>query len=141
MEQGRGEDSKEPMESDPDYESGENTTSPKMENTLDILGSLTRTLHQLSAVTGLSRDVELPRYDGSYEAQSFFTNYDAQADRTQLQYSTRLRKSPNLLQAPLRVTNTRAGGSKRNSGPIHEETRGAPKVPLEDLIRANAERT
>ncbi|UYV66843.1 hypothetical protein LAZ67_4003055 [Cordylochernes scorpioides] len=34
MEQGREEDSKESMESDPDYESGENTTSPRMENTL-----------------------------------------------------------------------------------------------------------
>ncbi|UYV77415.1 hypothetical protein LAZ67_15000946 [Cordylochernes scorpioides] len=128
MEQGREEDSKEPMKTDPDYESGENTTFPKKENTLgrtqeivpsqedvtppppvsDVLGRLTTTLHQLSAVTGLSRDVELPRYDGSYEAQSFFTNYDAQADWAQLQYSTRLRKPPNLLQAPLRVTNTRA---------------------------------
>ncbi|UYV65035.1 K02A2.6-like [Cordylochernes scorpioides] len=116
------------MESDPDSESGENTTFPKKETTLgrtqevppnhedvtppppvsDVLGRLTRTLHQLSAVTGLSRDVKLPRYDGSYEAQSFFTNYDAQADRAQLQYSTRLRKPANLLQAPLRVTNTRA---------------------------------
>ncbi|UYV67884.1 hypothetical protein LAZ67_5002380 [Cordylochernes scorpioides] len=86
MEQGREEDPKEPMESDPDYESGENTTFPKLENTLgrtgevtpshegatpppavsDVLGSLTRTLHQLSAVTGLSRDVGLPRYNGSY---------------------------------------------------------------------------
>ncbi|UYV78683.1 hypothetical protein LAZ67_16002377 [Cordylochernes scorpioides] len=34
MEQGREEDSKEHTESDPDYESGENTTFPKMENTL-----------------------------------------------------------------------------------------------------------
>ncbi|UYV74952.1 hypothetical protein LAZ67_12001886 [Cordylochernes scorpioides] len=128
MEQGREEDPKEPMESDPDSESGENTTFPKKETTLgrtqevppshedatppppvsDVLGRLTRTLHQLSAVTGLSRDVKLPRHDGSYEAQSFFTNYDAQADRAQLQYSTRLRKPPDLLQAPLRVTNTRA---------------------------------
>ncbi|UYV84607.1 K02A2.6-like [Cordylochernes scorpioides] len=74
----------------------------------DVLGRLTKTLHQLSAVTGLSREVELPRYDGSYEAQSFFDNYDDQADRAQLQYSTRLRKPANLLQAPLRVTNTRA---------------------------------
>ncbi|UYV82144.1 hypothetical protein LAZ67_21001123 [Cordylochernes scorpioides] len=125
---GREEDSKEPMKTDTDYESGENTTFPKLENTLgrtqeiapsqedvtppppvsDVLGRLTRTRHQLSAVTGLSRDVKLPRYDGSYEAQSFFTNYDAQADRAQLQYSTRLRKPPNLLQAPLRVTHTRA---------------------------------
>ncbi|UYV60499.1 hypothetical protein LAZ67_1001330 [Cordylochernes scorpioides] len=128
MEQGREENPKEPMESDPDSESGGSTTFPKKENTLgrteeiapgqedvtppplvsDVLGRLTTTLHQLSAMTGLSRDVELPRYDGSYEAQSFFTNYDAQADRAQLQYSTRLRKPPNLLQAPLRVTNTRA---------------------------------
>ncbi|UYV75068.1 hypothetical protein LAZ67_12002331 [Cordylochernes scorpioides] len=118
MEQGREEDPKEPMESDPDYESGENTTFPKLENTLgrtevvppshegatpppavsDVLGSLTRTLHQLSAVTGLSRDVELPRYDGSYEALSFFDNYDAQADLAQLQYTERLRRLPNLLQ-------------------------------------------
>ncbi|UYV73927.1 hypothetical protein LAZ67_11001490 [Cordylochernes scorpioides] len=128
MEQGREEDPKEPMESDPDSESGENTTFPKKETTLgrtqevppshedamppppvsDVLGSLARTLYQLSSATGLSRDVELPRYDSSYEAQSFFTNYDAQADRAQLQYSTRLRKPPDLLQAPLRVTNTRA---------------------------------
>ncbi|UYV76764.1 hypothetical protein LAZ67_14001975 [Cordylochernes scorpioides] len=130
MVQGREEDPKEPMESDPDSESGENTTFPKKETTLgrtqeippnhedvtppppvsDVLGRLTTTLHQLSAVTGLSRNVELPRYNGSYEAQSFFTNYDAQADRAQLQYSTRLRKPLNLLHAPLRVINTRADG-------------------------------
>ncbi|UYV64827.1 TIGD6 [Cordylochernes scorpioides] len=36
MEQGREEVSKEPMESNPDYESGENTTFPKMENTLGL---------------------------------------------------------------------------------------------------------
>ncbi|UYV82499.1 GPRNPR2 [Cordylochernes scorpioides] len=126
MEQGREEESKEPMKTDPDYESGDNPTFPKKENTLgrtqeivssqedvtppppvsDVLGRLTTTLHQLSAVTGHRE--RWNRYDGSYEAQSFFTNYDAQADRAQLQYSTRLRKPPNLLQAPLRVTNTRA---------------------------------
>ncbi|UYV78287.1 hypothetical protein LAZ67_16000844 [Cordylochernes scorpioides] len=105
MEQGREENPKEPMESDPDSESGENTF-PKKENTLDVRGRLTTTLHQLSAVTGHRE--RWNRYDGSYEAQSFFTNYDAQADRAQLQYSTRLRKPANLLQAPLRVTNTRA---------------------------------
>ncbi|UYV61630.1 hypothetical protein LAZ67_1005654, partial [Cordylochernes scorpioides] len=113
------------MESDPDSESGENTI-PKKETTLgrtqeivpgqedvtppppvsDVLGRLTTTLPQLSAVTGHRE--RWNRYDGSYEAQSFFTNYDAQADRAQLQYSTRLRKPANLLQAPLRVTNTRA---------------------------------
>ncbi|UYV65933.1 hypothetical protein LAZ67_3005915 [Cordylochernes scorpioides] len=118
MEQEREVDSKENMESEPDYESGENTTFPKIENTLgrtqevapsqedappppvasDVLGSLARTLHQLSAANGLSREVELPRYDGSYEAQSFFDNYDAQADRAQLQYTERLRRLPNLLQ-------------------------------------------
>ncbi|UYV80173.1 hypothetical protein LAZ67_18001880 [Cordylochernes scorpioides] len=125
MEQGREEDPKEPMESDPDSESGENTF-PKKENTLgrtqevppgqedvtppppvsDVLGRSTTTLHQLSAVTGHRE--RWNRYDGSYEAQSFFTNYDAQADRAQLQYSTSLKKPPDLLQAPLRVTNTRA---------------------------------
>ncbi|UYV63735.1 hypothetical protein LAZ67_2005461 [Cordylochernes scorpioides] len=35
-------------------------------------------------------------------------HYDAQADRAQLEYTESLRKPPNLLQAPLRVTNTRA---------------------------------
>ncbi|UYV76476.1 hypothetical protein LAZ67_14000507 [Cordylochernes scorpioides] len=106
------------MESDPDSESGENTTIPKKETTLgrtqevppgqedvtppppvsDVLGSLARTIYQLSSATGLSRDVELPRYDGSYEAQSFFDNYDAQADLAQLHYTDRLRRLPNLLQ-------------------------------------------
>ncbi|UYV80572.1 hypothetical protein LAZ67_19000747, partial [Cordylochernes scorpioides] len=125
MEQGREEDSKEPMKTDTDYESGESTTFTKKETTLgrtqeivpsqedvtppppvsDVLGRLTTTLHQLSAVTGHRE--RWNRYDGSYEAQSYFTNYDAQADRYQLQYSTRLRKPPDLLQAPLRVTNTR----------------------------------
>ncbi|UYV73302.1 K02A2.6-like [Cordylochernes scorpioides] len=166
MEQGREEDSKEPMKSDPDYESGENTTFPKKETTLgrtqevppshedvtppppvsDVLGRLTTTLHQLSAVTGLSRNVELPRYDGSYEAQSFFTNYDAQADRAQLQYSTRLRKPPNLLQAPLRVTNTRAYAwafpSKSTSTLTYIQTlkkvlqQGSPKRLLSDRAPA-----
>ncbi|UYV79930.1 hypothetical protein LAZ67_18001125, partial [Cordylochernes scorpioides] len=126
MEQGREENPKEPMESDPDSESGGSPTFPKKETTFgktqeivpgqedvtppplvsDVLGRLTTTLHQLSAVTGHRE--RWNRYDGSYEAQSYFTNYDAQADRYQLQYSTRLRKPPNLLQAPLRVTNTRA---------------------------------
>ncbi|UYV61734.1 K02A2.6-like [Cordylochernes scorpioides] len=121
MEQGREENPKEPMESDPDYESGENPTFPKKENTLgrtqeivpsqedvtppppvsDVLGSLARTIYQLSSATGLSRDVELPRYDGSYEAQSFFDNYDAQADLAQLHYTDRLRRLPNLLQESL----------------------------------------
>ncbi|UYV80538.1 hypothetical protein LAZ67_19000508 [Cordylochernes scorpioides] len=64
----------------------------------DVLGSLARTIYQLSSATGLSRDVELPRYDGSYEAQSFFDNYDAQADLAQLHYTDRLRRLPNLLQ-------------------------------------------
>ncbi|UYV77666.1 hypothetical protein LAZ67_15001851 [Cordylochernes scorpioides] len=67
----------------------------------DVLGSLARTLHQLSSATGLSREVELLRYDGSYEAQSFFDNYDAQADLAQLQYTERLRRLPNLLQESL----------------------------------------
>ncbi|UYV72745.1 hypothetical protein LAZ67_10000491 [Cordylochernes scorpioides] len=118
MEQGREENPKEPMESDPDSESGENNTFPKKENTLgrteeiapgqedvtppppvsDVLGSLARTIYQLSSATGLSRDVELPRYDGSYEAQSFFDNYDAQSDLAQLHYTERLRRLPNLLQ-------------------------------------------
>ncbi|UYV79134.1 KCNMA1 [Cordylochernes scorpioides] len=118
MEQGREANPKEPMESDPDSESGENTTIPKKETTLgrtqevppshedatppppvsDVLGSLARTIYQLSSATGLSRDVELSRYDGSYEAQSFFDNYDAQADLAQLHYTDRLRRLPNLLQ-------------------------------------------
>ncbi|UYV61189.1 hypothetical protein LAZ67_1003763 [Cordylochernes scorpioides] len=97
------------MKSDPDYESGENPTFSKKENTL---GRLTTTRHQLSAVTGHRE--RWNRYDGSYEAQSFFTNYDAQADRAQLQYSTSLKKPPDLLQAPLRVTNTRARQNKNN---------------------------
>ncbi|UYV62919.1 hypothetical protein LAZ67_2002451 [Cordylochernes scorpioides] len=115
---GREENPKEPMESDPDSESGGSPTFPKKENTLgrtqevppgqedvtppppvsDVLGSLARTIYQLSSATGLSRDVELSRYDGSYEAQSFFDNYDAQADLAQLHYTDRLRRLPNLLQ-------------------------------------------
>ncbi|UYV79227.1 hypothetical protein LAZ67_17001648 [Cordylochernes scorpioides] len=126
MEQGREEESKEPMKTDPDSESGGSPTFPKKVTTLgrtqeivpsqedvtppppvsDVLGRLTTTRHQLSAVTGHRE--RWNRYDGSYEAQSFFTNYDAQADRAQLQYSTRLKKPANLLQAPLRVINTRA---------------------------------
>ncbi|UYV77389.1 hypothetical protein LAZ67_15000823 [Cordylochernes scorpioides] len=114
------------MESDPDSESGGSPTFPKKETTFgktqeivpgqedvtppppvsDVRGRLTTTLHQLSAVTGHRE--RWNRYDGSYKAQSFFTNYDAQADRAQLQYSTRLKKPANLLQAPLRVINTRA---------------------------------
>ncbi|UYV83029.1 TAF9B [Cordylochernes scorpioides] len=144
MEQGREEDPKEPMESDPDSESGENTI-PKKETTLgrtqeivpgqedvtppppvsDVLGRLTTTLHQLSAVTGHRE--RWNRYDGSYEAQSFFTNYDAQADRAQLQYSTRLRKPPNLLQAPLRVTNTRANEKPNLNKFIMSNQKNTPK--------------
>ncbi|UYV74907.1 hypothetical protein LAZ67_12001763 [Cordylochernes scorpioides] len=89
-----------------------------MENTLDVLGVGRGRYISLSAATGLSGDVELPRYDGSYKAQSFFTNYDAQADRAQLQYTERLRKPPNLLQAPLRVTSTRARSHATTAHPV-----------------------
>ncbi|UYV67571.1 hypothetical protein LAZ67_5001254 [Cordylochernes scorpioides] len=149
MEQGREEEPKEPMESDPDSESGGSPTFPKKETTFgktqeivpgqedvtppppvsDVLGRLTTTLPQLSAVTGHRE--RWNRYDGSYEAQSFFTNYDAQADRAQLQYSTRLRKPPNLLQAPLRVTNTRAYWSCRAVRPLLREVFASCEVPLD----------
>ncbi|UYV74111.1 hypothetical protein LAZ67_11002144 [Cordylochernes scorpioides] len=129
------------MKTDTDYESGESTTFPKKETTLgrtqevppshedatppplvsDVLERLTTTRHQLSAVTGHRE--RWNRYDGSYEAQSFFTNYDAQADRVQLQYSTRLRKPPNLLQAPLRVTNTRASSNHGTRPGLSRHTR------------------
>ncbi|UYV63870.1 CTTNBP2NL [Cordylochernes scorpioides] len=88
MEQGREEDPKEPMKTDPDYESGEHTTFPKKETTLgrtqeiapspqdvtppppvsDVLGRLTTTLHQLSAVTGHRE--RWNRYDGSYKRRA-----------------------------------------------------------------------
>ncbi|UYV81791.1 hypothetical protein LAZ67_20002382 [Cordylochernes scorpioides] len=130
MEQGREEESKKPMKTDPDYESGDNPTFPKKETTLDVLGRLTTTLHQLSAVTGHRE--RWNRYDGSYKAQSFFTNYDAQADRAQLQYSTRLRKPPNLLQAPLRVTNTRA--RKKSTSNLLSKIKANTKLPINTVL-------
>ncbi|UYV85003.1 hypothetical protein LAZ67_X004225 [Cordylochernes scorpioides] len=136
------------MESDPDSESGGSPTFPKKETTFgktqeivpgqedvtppppvsDVRGRLTTTLHQLSAVTGHRE--RWNRYEGSYEAQSFFTNYDAQADRYQLQYSTRLRKPPNLLQALLRVTNTRATISRRMVANGLHSCRPLRRLPL-----------
>ncbi|UYV74017.1 hypothetical protein LAZ67_11001855 [Cordylochernes scorpioides] len=44
------------------------------------------------------REIDVSTYDSAFEAQSFFDNFDAQADRAELTYTDRLRKLPCYLQ-------------------------------------------
>ncbi|UYV71156.1 hypothetical protein LAZ67_8001931 [Cordylochernes scorpioides] len=75
----------------------EEETSPPQDNSADPLTQIAETLSKL-LVARSPREIDVSPYDGTFEAQSFFDNFDAQADRTELTYTDRLRKLPCYLQ-------------------------------------------
>ncbi|UYV80002.1 hypothetical protein LAZ67_18001374 [Cordylochernes scorpioides] len=75
----------------------EEETSPPQGTSADPLTQIAEALNKL-LVARSSREIDVSPYDGTFEAQSFFDNFDAQADRAKLTYTDRLRKLPRYLQ-------------------------------------------
>ncbi|UYV60619.1 hypothetical protein LAZ67_1001675 [Cordylochernes scorpioides] len=75
----------------------EEETSPPQDTSADPLTQIADALSKL-LVARSPREIDVSPYDGTFEAQSFFDNFDAQADRTELTYTDRLRKLPYYLQ-------------------------------------------
>ncbi|UYV70426.1 hypothetical protein LAZ67_7002956 [Cordylochernes scorpioides] len=75
----------------------EEETSPPQETSADPLTQIADALSKL-LVARSPREIDVSPYDGTFEAQSFFDNFDAQADRAELTYTDRLRKLPCYLQ-------------------------------------------
>ncbi|UYV72123.1 hypothetical protein LAZ67_9001878 [Cordylochernes scorpioides] len=80
----------------------EEETSPPQDTSADPLTQIADALSKL-LVARSPREIDVSPYDGTFEAQSFFDNFDAQADRTELTYTDRLRKLPCYLQARQRL--------------------------------------
>ncbi|UYV81678.1 K02A2.6-like [Cordylochernes scorpioides] len=75
----------------------EEETSPPQGTSADPLTQIADALNKL-LVARSPREIDVSPYDGTFEAQSFFDNFDAQADRAKLTYTDRLRKLPCYLQ-------------------------------------------
>ncbi|UYV77168.1 K02A2.6-like [Cordylochernes scorpioides] len=75
----------------------EEETSPPQDTSADPLTQIADALSKL-LVARSPREIDVSPYDGTFEAQSFFDNFDAQADRAELTYTDRLRKLPCYLQ-------------------------------------------
>ncbi|UYV81051.1 hypothetical protein LAZ67_19002654 [Cordylochernes scorpioides] len=75
----------------------EEETSPPQGTSTDPLTQIADALSKL-LVARSPREIDVSPYDGTFEAQSFFDNFDAQADRAELTYTDRLRKLPCYLQ-------------------------------------------
>ncbi|UYV71989.1 K02A2.6-like, partial [Cordylochernes scorpioides] len=75
----------------------EEETSPPQGTSADPLTQIADALNKLLVARSL-REIDVSPYDGTFEAQSFFDNFDAQADRAKLTYTDRLRKLPCYLQ-------------------------------------------
>ncbi|UYV84653.1 hypothetical protein LAZ67_X002982, partial [Cordylochernes scorpioides] len=75
----------------------EEETSPPQGTSADPLTQIADALNELLDARS-PREIDVSPYDGTYEAQSFFDNFDAQADRAKLTYTDRLRKLPCYLQ-------------------------------------------
>ncbi|UYV73951.1 GVQW3 [Cordylochernes scorpioides] len=75
----------------------EEETSPPQGTSADPLTQIADALNKL-LVAQSPREIDVSPYDGTFEAQSFFDNFDAQADRAKLTYTDRLRKLPCYLQ-------------------------------------------
>ncbi|UYV70804.1 K02A2.6-like [Cordylochernes scorpioides] len=81
----------------------EEETSPPQDTSADPLTQIADALSKL-LVARSPREIDVSPYDGTFEAQSFFDNFDAQADRTELTYTDRLRKLPCYLQGISQMT-------------------------------------
>ncbi|UYV61177.1 hypothetical protein LAZ67_1003714 [Cordylochernes scorpioides] len=75
----------------------EEERSPPQGTYADPLTQIADALSKL-LVARPPREIDVSPYDGTLEAQSFFDNFDAQADRAKLTYTDRLRKLPCYLQ-------------------------------------------
>ncbi|UYV60339.1 hypothetical protein LAZ67_1000878 [Cordylochernes scorpioides] len=75
----------------------EEETLPPQDTSADPLTQIADALNKL-LVARSPREIDVSPYDGTFEAQSFFDNFDAQADRAELTYTDRLRKLPCYLQ-------------------------------------------
>ncbi|UYV63376.1 hypothetical protein LAZ67_2003894 [Cordylochernes scorpioides] len=75
----------------------EEETSPPQGTSADPLTQIADALSKL-LVARSPREIDVSPYDGTFEAQSFFDNFDAQADQAELTYMDRLRKLPCYLQ-------------------------------------------
>ncbi|UYV74491.1 K02A2.6-like [Cordylochernes scorpioides] len=75
----------------------EEETSPPQGTSTDPLTQIADALNKL-LVARSPREIDVSPYDGTFEAQSFFDNFDAQADRAKLTYTDRLHKLPCYLQ-------------------------------------------
>ncbi|UYV83362.1 K02A2.6-like, partial [Cordylochernes scorpioides] len=75
----------------------EEETSPPQGTSADPLTQIADALSKL-LVARSPREIDVSPYDGTFEAQSFFDNFDSQADRAELTYTDRLRKLPCYLQ-------------------------------------------
>ncbi|UYV76616.1 hypothetical protein LAZ67_14001478 [Cordylochernes scorpioides] len=75
----------------------EEETSPPQCTSTDPLTQIADALSKL-LVARSPREIDVSPYDGTFEAQSFFDNFDAQADRAELTYTDRLRNLPCYLQ-------------------------------------------
>ncbi|UYV77557.1 hypothetical protein LAZ67_15001514 [Cordylochernes scorpioides] len=80
----------------------EEETSPPQGTSTDPLTQIADTLSKL-LVARSPREIDVSPYDGTFEAQSFFDNFDAQADRAELTYTDRLRKLPCYLQVAVTI--------------------------------------
>ncbi|UYV68168.1 CLPB [Cordylochernes scorpioides] len=77
----------------------EEETSPPQGTSADPLTQIADALSKL-LVARPPREIDVSPYDNTFEAQSFFDNFDPQADRAELTYTDRLRKLPCYLQEP-----------------------------------------
>ncbi|UYV75069.1 hypothetical protein LAZ67_12002347 [Cordylochernes scorpioides] len=77
----------------------EEEMSPPQGTSADPLTQIADALSKL-LVARSPREIDVSPYDGTFEAQSFFDNFDAQADRAELTYTDRLHKLPCYLQGP-----------------------------------------
>ncbi|UYV71927.1 hypothetical protein LAZ67_9001172 [Cordylochernes scorpioides] len=100
----------------------EEETSPPQGTSADPLTQIADALNKL-LVARSPREIDVSPYDGTFEAQSFFDNFDAQADRAKLTYTDRLSKLPCYLQA------TKASFSRFLAIKL------TPQMPLEDYYQ------
>ncbi|UYV68968.1 hypothetical protein LAZ67_6001815 [Cordylochernes scorpioides] len=105
----------------------EEEMSPPQGTSADPLTQITDALSKL-LVARSPREIDVSPYDGTFEAQSFFDNFDAQADRAELTYTDRQRKLPCYLQ-DLFPTTTEASFSRFLAIKL------TPQMPLEDYYQ------
>ncbi|UYV68164.1 CLPB [Cordylochernes scorpioides] len=82
----------------------EEETSPPQGTSADPLTQIADALSKL-LVARPPREIDVSPYDNTFEAQSFFDNFDPQADRAELTYTDRLRKLPCYLQGYKNIAN------------------------------------